>query len=156
MDLNLRPRSDPVTGYVAMSRFKRADDVIILQPFELTVFQKGVSEEANLLLEHLRGKDITGMVQEKEARDKVKEDDRKRMLKELRAQRLAKTKEDITPEAKKRQAGQNMTAEAKKRKSGQGKPRSKPFTCSRCGVDKARSEYPEWTWRDRDKRQARG
>ena len=66
------------------------------------------------------------MVQEKEERDKVNEDDRKRKLKEARAQRLAETKE-------------TMTAEAKK-------------LC----VDKARSEYPEWTWRDREKRQARG
>ena len=50
VDLNLGPRADPVTGYVAMSRFKRADDILILQPFDLAVFQQGVSEEANLLL----------------------------------------------------------------------------------------------------------
>ena len=43
VDLNLGPRADPVTGYVAMSRFKRADDVLILQPFELAVFQQGLS-----------------------------------------------------------------------------------------------------------------
>ena len=73
VDLNLGPRADPVTGYVAMSRFKRADDVLILQPFELAVFQQGVSEEANLLLEHLRGNDITRAVQEKEERDNVNE-----------------------------------------------------------------------------------
>ena len=31
VDLNLSAHADPVTGYVAMSRFKKADDVLIIQ-----------------------------------------------------------------------------------------------------------------------------
>ena len=33
MDLNFDARTDPVTGYVALSRVKRAQDILILQPF---------------------------------------------------------------------------------------------------------------------------
>ena len=31
VDLNLSSHADPVTGYVAMSRFNKADDVLIIQ-----------------------------------------------------------------------------------------------------------------------------
>ena len=34
VDLNFSKNTDPVTGYVALSRVKKADDVLILQPFE--------------------------------------------------------------------------------------------------------------------------
>ena len=54
VDLNLRHYADPVTGYVAMSRFRRADDVLILQPFDLAVFQQGIADQPRLLLERLR------------------------------------------------------------------------------------------------------
>lgn len=54
VDLNLHDHADPVTGYVAMSRFKRADDVLIIQPFDLAVFQQGIADQPRLLLERLR------------------------------------------------------------------------------------------------------
>ena len=34
VDLNYDARTDPVTGYVALSRVRCADDILILQPFE--------------------------------------------------------------------------------------------------------------------------
>ena len=37
--LNLGVNADAVTAYVAMSRFKTANDLIILQPFDLQTFQ---------------------------------------------------------------------------------------------------------------------
>ena len=52
VDLNLGMHADPVTGYVALSRFKKAEDVLILQPFELELFQQGVPEQAAILHEH--------------------------------------------------------------------------------------------------------
>lgn len=52
VDLNLGMHADPVTGYVALSRFKKAEDVLILQPFELELFQQGVPEQATILHEH--------------------------------------------------------------------------------------------------------
>ena len=50
---------DPVTGYVAATRFKRADDVIILQPFDIKIFQKGAPDQPQLLMRHLAGEDIS-------------------------------------------------------------------------------------------------
>ena len=41
-----------MTGYVALSRFKKAEDVLILQPFELELFQQGAPEQATILHEH--------------------------------------------------------------------------------------------------------
>ena len=41
-----------MTGYVALSRFKKAEDVLILQPFELELFQLGAPEQATILHEH--------------------------------------------------------------------------------------------------------
>ena len=32
VDLNFDTRTDPATGYVALSRVRRADDILILQP----------------------------------------------------------------------------------------------------------------------------
>ena len=151
VDLNLGPRADPVTGYVAMSRFKRADDVLILQPFDLSVFQQGVAEEANLLLEHLRGNDINIAVQEKEKRDKVNEENRKRKLKEARAQRLAETQEAMTPEAKKRKSGEGKTRGPYKTVA-----RTLCTLCTLCGAEKGRTDFPWRTWGERDLRRASG
>ena len=41
IDLNLGVNADAVTSYVAMSRFKTANDLIVLQPFDLQTFQQG-------------------------------------------------------------------------------------------------------------------
>jgi hypothetical protein len=51
------PHSSP--GYVAATRFKRADDVIILQPFDIKIFQKGAPDQPQLLMRHLAGEDIS-------------------------------------------------------------------------------------------------
>ena len=77
VDLNLGARGDPVTGYVALSRFKRADDVLILQAFDLETFQQGAPELPTLLQQHLstlppgsntQGPDIQGYASREEAR----------------------------------------------------------------------------------------
>ena len=50
IDLNLSKNADPATLYVAMSRFKKADDVLILQLFSIEVFQQGGPDQPHLLL----------------------------------------------------------------------------------------------------------
>ena len=49
IDLNLSSNMDATTAYVAMSRFRSANDAIILQPFDLAVFQQGVADQPTLL-----------------------------------------------------------------------------------------------------------
>ena len=44
---------DAVTAYVAMSRFKTASDLIIIQSFDLQTFQQGVPGQPTLLLKYL-------------------------------------------------------------------------------------------------------
>ena len=46
VDLNLGTHADPVTGYVALSRFKKAEDVL------LEIFQQGAPEQATILHNH--------------------------------------------------------------------------------------------------------
>lgn len=54
MDLLFAPNTNPATGYVAFSRFKTADSVLILQPFDIEFFQQGVPFEPEFLLEYIR------------------------------------------------------------------------------------------------------
>ena len=52
------------------ARFRMADDVLILQPFELEVFQQGIPEQAELLLKNigLENKDIHADIEALRAR----------------------------------------------------------------------------------------
>ena len=47
--MNLRD-ADSVTGYVAMSRFKGTEDVLLIQPFDLAIYQQGIADQPRLLL----------------------------------------------------------------------------------------------------------
>ena len=58
VDLNFDKRTDPVTGYVALSRVRTANDILILQPFSKDVFQQGVNENPDILMAYLRGEDV--------------------------------------------------------------------------------------------------
>jgi len=55
VDLKVGRNTDSTTLYVAISRFRRADDLLILQPFDIEVLQQGEPAQAalNFLLEHL-------------------------------------------------------------------------------------------------------
>ena len=75
VDLNMSSNTDPVTGYIALSRFKKADDVVIMQPFDISVFKQGAADQPVLLLRHLHGEDISAAV---EARGTCQEQQKKR------------------------------------------------------------------------------
>ena len=182
LDLNLRDQADPVTGYVAMSRFKKAEDVLILQAFDLSVFQQGIADQPKLLLERLRNLDkpISELLADYEQKLKVRGDEKKRQMEDRKRERAEKARasrvqaalrttagltpeakkrqagEGMAPEAKKRKAGEGMAPEAKRRKSGEGKPRCKLLRCTQCGVEKPRPDFPQRTWQERERRQKRG
>ena len=44
---------NPTTGYIALSRVRCADDVLIMQPFEREVFTRGEPMHPNLLLDYI-------------------------------------------------------------------------------------------------------
>ena len=54
VDLNFSKNIDPVTGYVAISRVKLADDILILQPFSLDVFQQGEAQQPHIMMEYMK------------------------------------------------------------------------------------------------------
>ena len=54
VDLKVGRNTDATTLYVAISRFRRADHLLILQPFDIDVLQQGEPAQAAFLLEHLQ------------------------------------------------------------------------------------------------------
>ena len=50
--LNIALGMDIETGYVAVTRFQHADDVLILEPFELSDFQRGRRLETDIYMAH--------------------------------------------------------------------------------------------------------
>ena len=58
VDLNFDSNTDPTTGYVALSRVRLADDILIMQPFERSVFMKGPIMQVEWLHKHLKGEDV--------------------------------------------------------------------------------------------------
>ena len=54
IDLTMSTPMDPTTGYVAMSRFRSASDVLIMQPFDLGFYQQGPTLEPELFIQYNR------------------------------------------------------------------------------------------------------
>ena len=147
VDLKLGGRTDPVTGYVALSRFKEADHVLILQPFDLAVFQQGVADQPALLLEHLRGNDISGGI--RDLQRKGEED--KRAKEEARRTARAES-------CKRHCSNENLDEGQKRkkaRKAGDTKGYKQHQCTGPCGALKSKVEYSDWEWRNRNKRDVR-
>ena len=53
MDINFDYNTDPVTGYVALSRVKRANAILILQAFSCEVFTKGKAQQPELMMKYM-------------------------------------------------------------------------------------------------------
>ena len=143
-----------------MSRFKRADDVLIIQPFDLAIFQQGIADQPRLLLDRLRDmkKDMSAQFEELKVKDQAQAQEKKRKRDEdrkaARAQAAKKTNENMTAEAKRKRAGEDMSEEARKSKSHQGK-RLKPknsFACTGCGKRGGSRDFDPSMWRNRDER----
>ena len=58
LDLNVEARVDKSFGVVGASRVRHRDDVLILRPFPLWLFQRGAPEGPSLLLQKLRGEEF--------------------------------------------------------------------------------------------------
>ena len=58
LDLNVDKRVDATIGAVGISRVRSRHDCLILRPFPLWLFQRGISDGPKLLLQKLRGEDV--------------------------------------------------------------------------------------------------
>ena len=173
IDLNLGGM-DPVTGYVAATRFKRADDVIILQPFDIKIFQKGAPDQPQLLMRHLAGEDISdGLAaldkkikeqtaaqqqQKKQRANQNRSATQKRNWEGMTAeerQRRAPKPRQLTAEEKQhasasqKRSWEGMTAEERQRSSRQS---TETVVCRTCGKHKSNKTdggYAKSQWKKR-------
>ena len=58
LDLNVDSRTHAAYGTVVASRVRSREDLLILRPFPLWLFQRGAAEGPGLLLRKLRGDHI--------------------------------------------------------------------------------------------------
>ena len=58
VDLNFGRESNPRTGYVAITRVRSREDILIFRPFPRELFTRGAPEGPTLLLQKLRGERI--------------------------------------------------------------------------------------------------
>ena len=58
LDLNVDKKAELAFGTVASTRVRSREDVLILRPFPLWLYQRPASEGPHLLLKHLRGEAI--------------------------------------------------------------------------------------------------
>jgi hypothetical protein len=58
VDLCFDENTDPTTAYIAMSRVRCADDILIMQAFNIDIFRQGIPIGPAMLMKHLRGEDL--------------------------------------------------------------------------------------------------
>ncbi len=58
IDLQIGKKTSPITSYVAPSRVKRREDVLILRPFHRRIFTGGPLAGASLLLRVFQGEEV--------------------------------------------------------------------------------------------------
>ena len=59
VDLCFSDETNPTTAYVALSRVRGANDVLIIQEFDIEPFQQGIPVGPKWLLKTLRGEDLS-------------------------------------------------------------------------------------------------
>ena len=145
VDLNMSSNTDPVTGYIALSRFKKADDVVIMQPFDISVFKQGAADQPVLLLRHLNGEDISAAV---EARSTCQEQQKKRRkMKDDRAAAIrGRDMSGNTPVAKHNKRN-TKSDEAIQRKKGK---RYVEVQCVTCGKSMQSNQFSKSRFKNRN------
>ena len=133
-----------------MSRFKTANDLIILQPFDLQTFQQGVPGQPTLLLKYLSlenkgdNHDDVGNLQENLSSEQAA---KRQRSKENRAGSVQKAREkrsheDMTRVLQKNKA--NMTAASKQKKT---RIPTKQVQCQTCGQRKHTDGFTKTQWK---------
>ena len=160
VDLKVGRNTDATTLYVAISRFRRADHLLILQPFDIEVLQQGEPAQAAFLLEHL---ELMAAQNQDEARQRAEaygEQVRaQRASKRTADRRLSENLSEETRDAQRRRLEENvgdMSAEARERQQSANEKRKSTnrmtARCGECGEHKISDEYTRRQWRDRKKR----
>jgi hypothetical protein len=154
VDLKVGRNTDSTTLYVAISRFRRADDLLILQPFDIEVLQQGEPAQAAFLLEHLErqradayGEQVRAQRASKRTADRRLSENLSEETRDAQRRRLEENVGDMSAEARERQQG-GLTAANEARRS----TNRETAKCDKCGEDKTSSEYKRNQWRNRNKK----
>ena len=139
----------------------RADDLLILQPFDIEVLQQGEPAQAAFLLEHL---ELMAAQNQDEARQRAEaygEQVRaQRASKRTADRRLSENLSEETRDAQRQRLEENkeagMSTEVRERQQSANEARRttnrETAKCDKCGADKTRGEYKYNQWRSRKKK----
>ena len=145
------------TLYVAISRFRRANDLLILQPLNIEVLQQGEPALAAFLLEHLELMAAQNQDEARQRADAYGEQVRaQRASKRTADRRLAENLSEETRDAQRRRLEENkeagMSTEVRERQQSANEARREMARCDKCGADKTSGEYKYNQWRNRQKK----
>ena len=90
VDLNFDSNTNKSTGYVALSRVKKADDILIMQPFKADIFQQGPMQQPKMLYAHMRGESIQHMIDE----FKLQQDNKAKQKEKEKRQRISAVRKE--------------------------------------------------------------
>lgn len=120
VDLVFDLQMDPATAYVALSRVRSANDIVIIQPFDIEPFQQGCPIGPKLLLKKLRGESMEEDIKLHEHKLLMKRAAEKQQAADKRAEKQNERKqkrrvENLSEEqySKKTKRSQNRTTEEK-------------------------------------------
>ena len=156
LDLKVGAQTDATTLYVGMSSFRKADDLLILQPFDLDVLTKGAPAAPTFLLDHLQhtvnGRHDEAATKAEAYGERVRDEQRKKRTadrrrsenlseenREAQRRRLAQGDDGLSPESKEKKQATNQ------RNKGKGET----AVCDGCGSAKTRTEFTWRMWQER-------
>ena len=150
MDLKVGAQTDATTLYVGMSRFRKADDLLILQPFDLDVLTKGAPAAPTFLLDHLQhtvdGRHEEAATKAEAYGERVRDEQRtKRTADRRRSENLS----EDNREAQRRRLAQGDDGLSPESKEKKHKGKGETAVCDVCGAAKTSSEYSRSQWQYR-------
>ena len=125
LDLKVGAQTDATTLYVGMSRFRKADDLLILQPFDLDVLTQGAPAAPTFLLDHLQNT-VDGRHEEAATKaeaygERVRDEQRKKRTAD---RRRSENLSEENREAKRQAIGEDMSEDAREKQQA-GNQRNK-------------------------------
>ena len=138
VDLNFDKTTNPVTAYVALSRVCTSQDILIMQPFTLQPFQQGVPPDADMLLNHLRGKSISDELAARAATLEKEKEKQRQKISDVRAKAGSSVQTGIDPKEVSVKHGKRASrltkAEiyANKNKPAEGSKSELKHRCAQC------------------------
>ena len=150
LDLKVGAQTDATTLYVGMSRFRRVDDLLILQPLDLAALQQGAPAAPTFLLDHLQNT-VDGRHEEAATKaeaygERVRDEQRKKRTAD---RRRSENLSEENREAQRRRLDETRGGEAQQASNQREKGKGETAVCDGCGAAKTRDEFNKRMWQQR-------